>query len=959
MKNNQPVTTVEYVLKETDSIVSKTDLKGQIAYINEDFLRISGFSEPELIGKPHNIVRHPDMPPEAFADLWASLKANRPWTGIVKNRCKNGDFYWVLANVTPIYESGQCIGYMSVRSKPSQEQIRTAQSAYMMFRSGHAGGLRIVDGQVVKPSLLARLNLLKNASIKLRMLIVLLAMAVVLLAIGGNGLLGMSKTNEGLRTVYEDRTVPAGQLGDVKVKVQHMRTAILTGFTFKKEISKQHEEIEKDIAESNKLWDAYVATYMTPEEKKLADKFAEDYKRCIGEGVRPTMALQRADKKDEPEQFYWEHMRPLCKPATEGIDALVKLQLDVAKQEYHDAENRYASTRNTTVALILLAILLTIWALLTVFRGVISPIGKVVGLLQLVAQGKYNNSIEVKRHDEIGKLLEALKSMQIKLGFDVADALRISNENLRIKIGLDNVSTSVMISDPERNIIYMNKAVHELMRAAESDLRKELPNFNAATLMGSSIDQFHKNPAHQKSMLASLSSTHRKQIEVGGRTFALAANPVINERGTRLGTALEWNDRTAEVAVEKEVAGIVEAAVMGDFTERIAMQGKEGFFKQLGEGINKLMETSDRGLQEVVRMLGSLARGDLTDHISNEYAGTFGQLKNDANATSAQLKEIIGQIKDATDTINTASREIAAGNSNLSQRTEEQASSLEETASSMEELTSTVKQNAENAKQANQLAIGASDIASKGGAVVGQVVTTMSSINESSRKIVDIISVIDGIAFQTNILALNAAVEAARAGEQGRGFAVVAGEVRNLAQRSAAAAKEIKQLIGDSVEKVEGGSKLVAQAGQTMEEIVTSIKRVTDIMSEITAASQEQSQGIEQVNTAITQMDEVTQQNAALVEEAAAAAESLEEQAQNLAVSVATFKVDSGSGSTAVARRAPAPLQHAAAPAKHLAPPRKDTAATKAGGKAATAKPKAKLKAEPQGDSDDGEWEDF
>jgi len=274
----------------------------------------------------------------------------------------------------------------------------------------------------------------------------------------------------------------------------------------------------------------------------------------------------------------------------------------------------------------------------------------------------------------------------------------------------------------------------------------------------------------------------------------------------------------------------------------------------------------------------------------------------------------------------------------------------------MEELTSTVKQNAENAKQANQLAIGASDVAGKGGAVVGQVVTTMDSINESSRKIVDIISVIDGIAFQTNILALNAAVEAARAGEQGRGFAVVAGEVRNLAQRSAAAAKEIKTLIEDSVTKIDGGSKLVAQAGQTMEEVVSSIKRVTDIMSEITAASVEQSAGIEQVNLAITQMDEVTQQNAALVEEAAAAAESLEEQAQNLAVSVATFKVDSKASSTAVVRREQAPVARAPAHVHQTTAPRKGTAAVKAAsGHAAAAKPKVK----PKGSDEDGEWEEF
>jgi len=316
--------------------------------------------------------------------------------------------------------------------------------------------------------------------------------------------------------------------------------------------------------------------------------------------------------------------------------------------------------------------------------------------------------------------------------------------------------------------------------------------------------------------------------------------------------------------------------------------------------MNQLMETSGTGLDEVARVLGALAKGDLTEKIVNEYKGTFGRLKDDSNATVTQLTQIIEHIRESTDLINTAAKEIAAGNSDLSSRTEEQASSLEETAASMEELTSTVKQNAENAKQANQLAIGASDVAVKGGQVVSQVVDTMNSITESSKKIVDIISVIDGIAFQTNILALNAAVEAARAGEQGRGFAVVATEVRNLAQRSAAAAKEIKTLISTSVEKVEMGSKLVDQAGQTMEEIVTSVKRVTDIMSEITAASQEQSSGIEQVNQAVTQMDETTQQNAALVEEAAAAAESLEEQAQNLSRAVNSFTTD---GTTALSER--------------------------------------------------------
>ncbi len=299
-------------------------------------------------------------------------------------------------------------------------------------------------------------------------------------------------------------------------------------------------------------------------------------------------------------------------------------------------------------------------------------------------------------------------------------------------------------------------------------------------------------------------------------------------------------------------------------------------------------------IRRAVDVARTVAAGDLTSRIEVDSTDETGELLAALKNMNTSLQNIVSQVRSGTETLATASNEIATGNLDLSSRTEQQASALEETASSMEELTATVKQNTENARRANQLAVSASDVATRGGAVVGDVVSTMNSINESANKIVDIIGVIDGIAFQTNILALNAAVEAARAGEQGRGFAVVASEVRNLAQRSAGAAKEIKALIGDSVDKVGQGSRLVQEAGSTMGEIVASVRRVTDIMGEITSASQEQEAGIEQINQAVTEMDTVTQQNAALVEEAAAAAQALQEQSGQLEALVSTFRLAGG-----------------------------------------------------------------
>lgn len=493
------------------------------------------------------------------------------------------------------------------------------------------------------------------------------------------------------------------------------------------------------------------------------------------------------------------------------------------------------------------------------------------------------NPIITEKGERIGSVVEWL---------DRTKEVAAEHELSRILGALDTTTTNVMIADNDRKIIYMNKSVESMLRSSEDILKQELPHFSVDTIIGSNMDIFHKNPSHQMNLLAKLTKTYTANIQVGRLHFRLVANPIFTKNGERIGSVVEWLDRTQEVFVEQEISQVVSAASLGDFSTRIDESSKSDFFLTLAEGLNSLLNTTENGLNDITRVLHAISQGDLTERVTADYQGSFEELKDGCNETAEKLSQMLSEIREAVDTINTASGEISQGNLDLSSRTEEQASSLEETASSMEELTSTVRQNADNARQANTLAAKASDVAVEGGSLIDQVVQTMASINDSAQKISDIIGVIDGIAFQTNILALNAAVEAARAGEQGRGFAVVASEVGTLAQRSANAAKDIKSLISDSVSKINNGNDLVGKSGDTMKEVVTSIKRVNDIMAEIAAASAEQSDGLDEVGKAVMQMDEMTQQNAALVEEASAAAESLLSQAEQLADNVSRFKLD-------------------------------------------------------------------
>jgi methyl-accepting chemotaxis protein len=554
------------------------------------------------------------------------------------------------------------------------------------------------------------------------------------------------------------------------------------------------------------------------------------------------------------------------------------------------------------------------------------------------------------------------------------EALRLEEErrhaleNLRVRTALDNVGSAVMVADQDYNIIYLNKSLQKLFRNAEPALREVLPNFDASSLCGANMDIFHKDPRHQRSMLDNARSTVSSEVEVAGLTLNIVASPVLDDNGKRTGTVVEWADRTDEVAAEREIDAIVAAARSGELGRRIPLEGKQGFFLQLGTGMNNLLDVVESVFADIAGIMGRMAEGDLTQTISRSYEGTFDRVKGDVNKTIANVEDIVRKLRESADSISVASREITSGNTNLSSRTEQQASSLQETAASMEELTSTVRNNADNARQANQIASNASQLATQGGDVVTRAVSAMQEINVASTRIAEIIGVIDEIAFQTNLLALNASVEAARAGEQGRGFAVVATEVRNLASRSAEAAKEIKELIQDSVAKVQAGSALVDESGDTLEEIVLAVKKVGDIVAEIAAASAEQSAGIDQVNQAVTSMDEATQQNAALAEQTSAASAEMRDKAQEMDRLVGFFKVQGMTASKPVAAAAPAsaaaerPAARPAPPAARPQPVSPGPATSPSAAPKSEAKPAAAApaRAVPVVDvDDDDEWEEF
>jgi len=592
--------------------------------------------------------------------------------------------------------------------------------------------------------------------------------------------------------------------------------------------------------------------------------------------------------RDKAEPEYWFKMQ------TGKIDLFKEVGDKLAHDLYSEANKSHKVAHTDflilTSAMVIL-IGLAILFFIIILTNTTKRLSKVVNIANQIAAGQLNNQIDIDYQDETGQLSRAFDRMQTQLRERIETEKRVAEEALRINRALDKATTNILITDKDYNIIYLNKTAQSLFKTEEEKIRKIIPHFDAAHLLGANFAHFHENNAKQRLLLKRLTDSHHVKVTIGELALGHTLTPVINANKEHLGMVVEVNNRTLQVATEQEINRVLQAASQGDIQQRINLENKSGFFKTFSEDINQIMDSNQQAVEDIMHIIAALADGDLTQQIENNYVGLFEQLKNDINSTVSKLTDIMTAMLLTARAVNSTAKDISQDNAHLNQRTKSQAASLEETAASMEEMTSTVQQNTDNAQQASRLAFDAKSWAEQGGEVVGSTIQAMTEISRSSQQITDIIGVIDEIAFQTNLLALNAAVEAARAGEQGRGFAVVATEVRNLAQRSAAAAKEIKVLIKDSVAKVKEGTKLANKSGETLKEILLAVKKVSEIITEIATASQEQSLGIHQINKAVAQMDEMTQKNADLVEAATTASNAMKEQAQTLKEQVAFFKV--------------------------------------------------------------------
>ncbi|SFR53870.1 PAS domain-containing methyl-accepting chemotaxis protein [Thiomicrospira sp. ALE5] len=709
----------EYKLSAELVILSTADLHGTIIDYNAGFKEASGYSDEELKNQPHSILRHPDMPKEAFKDFWDTIQAGLPWQGMVKNKRKNGDYYWVSANACPIFKDGKITSYLSVRYPATEEQKQWATQLYADVKAGKVG------------------------------------------------------------------------------------------FPWTPRPSKQTEKA------------------------KLTLPLLAGLGGTVAAGV--TIAM------------------------TGGLLGLAWLSLPVIGLSYLAYQLHGKQSISATI-----------------LKGI-----------EDINNSQFRNRIN--DNSELGFMMNLIRSRVAESAARNYDALRASQE---LTTALNAASTNIMVADGEFNIKSINKSLREMFTRNEAQLKQALPNFDATRVVGSNMDIFHQNPAHQRAMVGKMVEPWTGELRVAGLVLRLTVVP-IKVNGEKTGYVVEWLDRTQEANITDDIVRVMSDMNHGRFDSQVTAVA-DGVLKVMKGNINGALSQVNQAVSEISTVLEAQSKGDLTQQLpENAFKGQMHDLENAINYAADRLKEVVGSAIEAAQVVSDASAQVSQGANDLSERVQSQAAALEQTSATMHQMSSAIENTSQNSRRAAELSLEVKSQSTEGAQVMEKTLTAMQAIEESSHKIADIVSLIDSIAFQTNLLALNAAVEAARAGEHGRGFAVVAGEVRALAQKSAEASKEIRGLIDASVERVGNGTQLAQKSGDYLNQITQSIEEMADMIQQIADASAEQSQGIAQVHEAITQIDAVTQQNAALVEETTAAADTLDSEATNLRNTMAYFKTGS------------------------------------------------------------------
>ena len=704
----------EFFLTPNSVILSTSDLQGNILNYNLAFRDASGYTDTELQNKSHNILRHSDMPKEAFQDFWKTIQIGLPWFGIVKNKRKNGDYYWVAANATPIIENGHITGYLSVRYPATREQIDFAGKLYADVRTGRAS-------------------------------------------------FPWTKVDSGIKTdVLTAALAATAPLG-----------LLLTG-----------------VSQSSPL--------------------------LISVAVVAGAAMS------------------------------------------------YLVTRSITR---------------------IQPTKAQRQNIELLANGHFKEKIAGNDHWTF-----SLNMIRSRVAEAAARQYDASHQAAVLTTAMNAASTNLMVADDEFNIISINLSLQEMFRSNEVALKKALPHFDASRVVGSNMDIFHKDPKHQRAMIARLTQAWTGELKVGVLVLRLSVVPILSN-GQKLGYVVEWLDRTQEADLELQLERVAHSAKDGVLHRRVDLSNAKGIYQSLGSNINELLNILSSFSGVIAHSVGELAFSRLNSDMSGNFQGAFRSVQNAINLAMRNLNELLGQVQYTSNEVNNAMRQLSNGVNHFSDQTQEQAAAIEQTAAAMAQMLMAVKSNAGNVLNAETLAYGVHDRLVEGNSIMQQALDAMRRIDESGSKIGDIVTLIDSIAFQTNLLALNAAVEAARAGEHGRGFAVVASEVRALAGKSADAAKDIKQLIGENVTQIDHGMQLVQKTSLALNDIKASVDEMSGSVSQIANASREQEKGIDEVNRAITVMDNVAQQSATLVEQTAAAATHVASQMHGLDGIVRQFKL--------------------------------------------------------------------